>query len=389
MEKNLYTLIRQNNSIRISEEDLRYYETDDINGLKLYTYQFKEFPNKMFITLSNKELTMDAKANFYKPQFDIATFIEDIQNKYLDKVKIQIACKNAINEEGIKIEHDTYKVIFYWPSEKMVLCITPDFASENIILYYHSHETINDLLEIIKNKKYVLKEKIKAPCKTISLITKDATGFKLVEGEIKQMEVDLDKHYNDGFKEVDKKIVNFLEEENTSGLIILKGEKGTGKTTYIRRLVNTIERRFIYLTKELAHALTDPTFISFLAGIRGSVLVIEDCENLVRSRDNGNNDTGISNLLNLCDGLLSDVFNIKVLVTFNTDLENIDTALLRKGRLVCMHNFDKLSVEKTNNLFNELGVDYQTLKPMAICDIFNFLVENGSENENKKQLGFN
>lgn len=384
----LVDVIKPKNLIKIYDVGIRYYETDDINGLKLFMYKFGEFPNKMFITLSSEELARDAKANFYRPEFDIYHFLVDIQEKYGDHVRMQVAEKNAINDEEQKLAHDTYKVLIMWPAEKVIIAITPDFNSDNIVVYYEKSDVLGPILDIIKDKKYILKDKIKAPSKKISFITSGQAGFGLLEGDIRQVEVDLDKHYNDGFREVDKKITSFLNEESTTGLVILKGEKGTGKTTYIRRLVNTIERRFVYLTKELAHSLTDPQFITFLGTIRGSVLVIEDCENLVQSRDNGNHDTGIANLLNLCDGLLSDVFNIKIIVTFNTDLKNIDTALLRKGRLVCMHNFDKLSVEKSNNLFEELGYSQRTYKPMPICDIFNCEEDNGAETENKKKLGF-
>lgn len=375
--------------IKITDKDMHYYETDDINGLKLFMYKFNQFPNKIFSSLENEETKRDAKANFFKPEFDIVTFVKDIQKLYTDELYIQVAQKRYVKNDEEKLTSDSYKIIFLFEKSQIVISMTPDYDSENIVIYYANHNTVEPILNILKDDKYIIKDKVKRPSKKISFITRSQSGFGILEGDIKQMEVDLDKHYNDGFRDVDNKINKFLNEESTTGLVILKGEKGTGKTTYIRRLVNSTERRFVYLTKELAHNLTDPSFITFLGSIRDSVLVIEDCENLVKSRDNNNNDTGISNLLNLCDGLLSDVFNIKIIVTFNTDVKNIDTALLRKGRLVCIHDFTKLSVEKSNALLKELNIDYTTTEPMAICDIFNFEDETGAEKEEtKNKIGF-
>ena len=210
-----------------------------------------------------------------------------------------------------------------------------------------------------------------------------------MDSDIKQVKVNIEKHYNDDFKKADKTIKDFIEEEDTSGLVILNGVKGTGKTTYIRHLINNTGRRFVYLTKEMASALTDPSFIAFLTEIKGCVLVIEDCENIVAARSQGNQSTGISNILNMCDGLLSDVFNIKIIATFNEDIRKVDSALLRKGRLVYRYEFKELSIEKTNALFKSLKIDYISDKPMTVADIFNFEKDNGSEEQEKKKIGFN
>ena len=91
----------------------------------------------------------------------------------------------------------------------------------------------------------------------------------------------------------------------------------------------------------------------------------------------------------MCDGLLSDVFNIKIIATFNEDIRKVDSALLRKGRLVYRYEFKELSIEKTNALFKSLKIDYISDKPMTVADIFNFEKDNGSEEQEKKKIGFN
>ena len=58
----------------------------------------------------------------------------------------------------------------------------------------------------------------------------------------------------------------------------------------------------------------------------------EDAEKVIGDRQNSGSSVGVSNLLNLSDGILGDILNIHVIATFNMDKERIDSALLRKGR---------------------------------------------------------
>jgi ATP-dependent 26S proteasome regulatory subunit len=84
---------------------------------------------------------------------------------------------------------------------------------------------------------------------------------------------------------------------------------------------------------------------------RNSVLVIEDAEELISSREEVRN-SNLSMLLNLTDGLLGESVGIQIIVTFNTDVNNIDKALLRKGRLSIIYEFKLLALDRRNALLN-------------------------------------
>lgn len=89
-----------------------------------------------------------------------------------------------------------------------------------------------------------------------------------------------------------------------------------------------------------------------------AILIIEDAENIVRDR---NKDClianqAVSNLLNLSDGLLGDAMHQQIICTFNCDVRGIDPALLREGRLIIEHKFDKLSVENTRRLCKAMEI---------------------------------
>jgi glucose-1-phosphate thymidylyltransferase short form len=78
---------------------------------------------------------------------------------------------------------------------------------------------------------------------------------------------------------------------------------------------------------------------------KNSVFVIEDAEELITSREEVRN-SNLSMLLNLTDGLLGESLGIQIIATFNTDVKNIDKALLRKGRLSQIYAFKALSIEE-------------------------------------------
>jgi ATP-dependent 26S proteasome regulatory subunit len=97
---------------------------------------------------------------------------------------------------------------------------------------------------------------------------------------------------------------------------------------------------------------------------------------------------GISNLLNLGDGLLGDALQLKLICTFNCDLSKIDTAIMRKGRLAYRYEFDKLDVDKTNSLFIKHGIEYYSNEKMTLTDIFNLNHDNNTQKKVDKVIGF-
>ena len=113
----------------------------------------------------------------------------------------------------------------------------------------------------------------------------------------------------------------------------MHGIYGSGKTYYLRYLINQIDRKFIYLPVSLIRDLNSPQFLPFISRHPNSIIILEDCESALVPRATGTYYTSaISNLLNLGDGLLSDALQINIICTFNTGIKRIDDAILKKGR---------------------------------------------------------
>ena len=77
----------------------------------------------------------------------------------------------------------------------------------------------------------------------------------------------------------------------------------------------------------------------------------------------------------------------QIIATFNTDVKNIDKALLRKGRITTNYTFEKLSVEKSNKLLEKLGKEFVTDSAMTLAEIYNLEQKDNSEKK-ERRIGF-
>lgn len=217
--------------------------------------------------------------------------------------------------------------------------------------------------------------------------TKKRSNIHLVKVEHGQMDteeydlfippMELELNYGESFKDVHETIINRLNRKNDKGIILLHGQHGTGKTSYIKYLTSLIEDKdILFIPPSMAEMLSDPSMIPFLMDHKNSILIIEDAERVIGDRESGNvSSAGVSNVLNLTDGILGDCLSIQIIATFNMRKENIDKALLRKGRLIAEHKFEKLNVGETNKLLKHLEKDMEVNEGMTLADIYNIDVE--------------
>ena len=210
-------------------------------------------------------------------------------------------------------------------------------------------------------------------------------GYETIDLDIKEMDVDIEMNYNDDLPY--DEIVDALESEE-AGLIILRGEPGTAKSTLIRHLITSLDIDFVYLDHSCFDSMTDSSFIQTLADYENSVLILEDCEDMVKDRTADGTNNKIAALLNLSSGLLADSFKFKIICTFNAPIAKVDKALLRKGRLKVDYEFKKLTPQKTAALAAKLGKEIKPGESMSVGDIYNndVTVEFGVRKKDK--VGF-
>jgi len=208
-------------------------------------------------------------------------------------------------------------------------------------------------------------------------------GYEVMDLQAEKMDIDIETNYNDDIPY--NEIVSFLNNDQP-GLVVMRGEPGTAKSSLIRHLITIIDKDFIYLDASCFDNMIDASLIKELLEYEGSILILEDCEEMLKNRTDGN--TKLAALLNMSSGLLADSFKFKIICTFNAAIDNIDPALLRKGRMRINYEFKKLTAEKTAALARKLGKDIPDGEEKTCGDIYNYdeVVEFGSKK--KKKIGF-
>lgn len=222
----------------------------------------------------------------------------------------------------------------------------------------------------ISNTLRTYKENL-AKKQKFGLISCDSNYFSITLHKMDQIKVNLDLNYGEEFKKTHDLIVYKINSK-TNGLYIFRGEPGSGKSSYIRYLSGLSNRTFVYIPTSLVNSLSQPSFSDMLIRNKNIVLVVEDAEKAVISRENktGNEDL-VSAILNLSDGILGSLLKISIIITFNTSKESIDDALIRKGRLIMDYEFKKLSIEESQKLSDSLGYKKKISEPMVLSDIYN------------------
>ena len=330
-----------------------------VNCFRLFFAYYNRIPNflcvdgiddKLFKKWFEKQYHNDIVEQHYRQDYNA------------DKKELEFSDHHYILKNGILINVEYTSVYLLYSKEQ---------ASQVNILYEE------------------IKKFIKIPKKTtdISLIFSQAGELNTKEIQIKKPKIDFNIHYNEDFHPIHKEIVKQLNKKDTNGLYLFHGQPGTGKSTYIKFLIHQLKKKVIFISPKMAGELDNLNMTSFLLDSRNTVFVIEDAEELITSREEVRN-SNLSMLLNLTDGLLGESLGIQIIATFNTDVKNIDKALLRKGRLSQIYEFKPLAIDRANRLLNKLGIMETVNQALPVTDIFNFEKDNQYRPVIKKAVGF-
>lgn len=330
----------------------------DIASLKNFT-QIPVFDNR-FIEVKSLYLSLFGRLPDinYIGQVDGEKAYQKISTQFADSI-VRTHTYRWYEKKKKKYRFDRTVVVF---NNNCVL----EFNEECIEVLHDDHGTA--FLEQVTQIAYQCRERSQQRKAEVSLIVKGYDGLELKPMEIKKTRLDIGLYYEDDFAPVDDVIRKRLNRKNDKGIVLLHGLPGTGKTTYLRYLIGKVNKKVLFLSADVAANIMDPGFIQLLIDHPDSVIIIEDAEHIIADRRNSNS-SAVSNLLNVSDGLLADFLNVQLICTFNCPLTMVDSALLRKGRLIASYEFGKLSVEKASRLREVLGIAQPVTDPMTIAEI--------------------
>ena len=167
---------------------------------------------------------------------------------------------------------------------------------------------------------------------------------------------DLHLHYGDDFMAWEQGWLKRLQ-NSASGLTILLGPPGCGKTSYLRTLMARLlnEAVFYFVPIDTIEVLSSPRFVDFWIkqaekhGDRRKIAIVEDAEDILLPRD-GASTAKVSNLLNIADGFLGDHLRLHVIATTNAAVTELDKAVIRPGRLTGCREFRRLPRQQAERI---------------------------------------
>jgi hypothetical protein len=161
------------------------------------------------------------------------------------------------------------------------------------------------------------------------------------------------------------------------GLTVLTGAPGTGKTTLLRSLAHWLVDSHVFYFMPAARfaSVESGEIVTFWANENRSsrlrkVLILEDAESVLLRRGDDNREK-VATLLNLTDGMLGDALGLHVVCTLNSEIADLDPALLRPGRLVAHRDFALLTADEARRLAHALGVPAPHSDRVSLAELFN------------------
>lgn len=307
----------------------------------------------------NEVIVIDSKVKDDEFQYEKITYFDENLRSF-----IELSFDNSLSD-AYNLEWN----IAYNPK---------DLKEDEILNFKKRFDDIQITAEVSKGKIHLIKQEF------------DSLVLTPFEIKIPKIE-DLDMSYGKGFKEKHEHLLSKLilnDEELGKGVALFHGVPGSGKTTYIKYLISILaneDRTIIYIPKDMIPIILTPSFLPLILDHPNSILIIEDADEAVKSRDDGG--SMVDQILNISDGILSDILGAQIICTFNTSEMNIDEALIRKGRLIFKHKFDALEVDDAQKLSDSLNFSTIISSEMTLAEIYN-QEDPDYKQDKQKRMGF-
>lgn len=215
---------------------------------------------------------------------------------------------------------------------------------------------------------------------TVYVITSGMAGsLNLTEVGIGAQKLERNNYSTKVLKSFDKIISDLCSKSPSGRISILEGPPGTGKTFLIKGILfDAPDAICVMVPSNMIGELGGPSLLPVLMqakqyGNNNSpiILILEDAD--IALRDRKDTDFGtISTLLNLGDGILGGLLDLRILATTNANELEMDKAIIRSGRLSQRMTVGELAAKHANRVLgNLLGKKVNKFKkPTILADVY-------------------
>ena len=182
---------------------------------------------------------------------------------------------------------------------------------------------------------------------------------------------EIKNNYSENVQSQYAKTLEIIEQSN-SGLIILNGPSGTGKSYLLRALLTDFKKRSGIICTPPTEFLNNLGILnSALIEYKSSFVIFEDVGDMLTVDASSKGYVNVlSNLLNQTDGLLSLMSNTIFVLSFNYNIDKINEALLRPGRCLSRIEIGKLPQSKAKEL---TGLDNIAAGEYSLAEIYEMI----------------
>jgi len=312
---------------------------------------------KYFVSLYG-ELPNSYIINFF---IDLNEFIVSLEEKYgIKKTDFIVKIEEAKKDDFGKINYDR-AVYLIKIKEKLLLLI----SSRKAEIFYSKDTEFKDIEALLS--LFTKKEEPEDLNKKFYVLSREE-DFSFKAYNLQEVDIDLEEYYNKDFVEKHEEIKNFLLDDKNSGLVILHGKPLTGKTTYLKYLMNHLDKKFVLVPKNKFQDLSAVEFYLFISEYHDTVIVLEDCDQLISSTQKSN---PLSEFLNNAEGLFSNSYKYKIICTFTGNERLINYKLLGKAKTIIRYEFEELETDQGNKLRKKLGIEEKLDRKAVLGEILN------------------
>lgn len=288
-------------------------------------------------------------------------------------------CSYSGVNEDIEYEDDAVwsPITFILDEGAISLSINSDKKGAQINYRLYSNSS-NRTMELIAELRTLVKREVSKRNK-VYCVAESGQGLTLLQLGFINTPLEKGNYTPDVVVAFEHIVSDLLNRDPCGRLVILNGCPGTGKTYLIQALLNELDDKlFIIVPPSLMPELGGPSFIKLLRDCIGTpkegtgiVLVVEDADEILRTREGGSTNP-ISACLNLSDGILGKLLDIRVVATTNIATDFIDAAALRSGRLCSRVDVGPLPRTQAEAVFERItgSPSGQMEKHVTLADVY-------------------